>query len=122
MITLDPAMTGGRAVRQAFERKGLEPRVVMRAADADVAKAYVELGLGIAVLPGVAYDRRRDPGLRAIEASALFGTGTLVMALHPHAYLLGFLYEFIALVSPEWTRAAVDERLAAARPRSPVET
>ncbi len=53
----------------------------MRANAPDGIKAYVELGFGIAVLPAVAYDRRQDPGLRAIEASHLFGSGILAIAL-----------------------------------------
>ena len=40
--------------------------------DTDVIKAYVEVGLGIAVVAKLAYDAARDTNLRAVDASHLF--------------------------------------------------
>lgn len=115
LIMMDNTTTGARAVLEAFREGGLEPDIVMRANAPDVIKAYVGLGFGIAVLPAVAYDPKTDRGLRAIEASHLFGTGILAVALDPNAYLRGYMYDFIALIAPGWTREAVDARLNEAR-------
>ena len=41
----------GRAIAVSVVKRGIQLSVVMTATDADVIKAYVELGLGIAVLP-----------------------------------------------------------------------
>ncbi len=115
LIMMDNTMTGARAVLQAFRVTQLEPNIVMRANAPDVIKAYVELGFGIAVLPAVAYSGNKDPGLRAIKASHLFGSGILGIALDPNAYLRGYMYDFIQLISLNWTRDKVDAKLNAAR-------
>lgn len=44
----------------AFRKKGLNPNIVFRAADAEIAKAYVELGIGIAILAKISFDKNRD--------------------------------------------------------------
>lgn len=73
IITYDERFKLGRVVREEFERRGLEPNIVVRAIDSDIAKAYVEAGFGVAVLMNIAYNRRDDSGLRAIPATHLFG-------------------------------------------------
>jgi LysR family cys regulon transcriptional activator len=118
LIMMDNTTTGARAVFDAFHNAGLEPRIVMRANAPDVIKAYVELGFGIAVLPAVAYNRNTDRGLQAIEASHLFGAGILAIALDPNAYLRGFMYDFIQLITPGWTHEKIDAKLNEARRRA----
>lgn len=119
LIMMDNTTAGARAVTQAFDEAGLEPRIVMRANAPDVIKAYVGLGFGVAVLPAVAYDAKVDRGLKAIEASQLFGTGILAIALDPNAYLTAFVYEFVRLITPSWTHETIDARLNEARSRPP---
>ena len=41
-------------------RKALKPRVVLTAADADVIKTYVRLGLGIGIVASMAFDAEID--------------------------------------------------------------
>lgn len=118
LIMMDNTTTGARAVLSAFEAAGLEPRIVMRANAPDVIKTYVGLGFGIAVLPAVAFEPKVDRGLRSIAASHLFGTGILAVALDPNAYLTEFAYDFIRLITPTWTREAIDNRLNEARGRA----
>ena len=73
IVTYDERFRLGRAVREEFEKRGLEPNIVVRAIDSDIAKAYVEAGFGVAVLMNIAYSRIDDRGLRAIPATHLFG-------------------------------------------------
>ena len=115
MIMMDDTTTLAREVLETFQNAGLEPKIVMRANALDVIKAYVELGFGITVLPGVAYNSRTDHRLRALNAGYLFGVGFLVMAFDPNAYLRGFVYDFIQLVAPEWTRERIDAKLDGSR-------
>jgi LysR family cys regulon transcriptional activator len=107
LITFDMAFTGGSAVMRPFAERGITPNVVMTATDADVIKAYVELGLGIAVLPTIAFDPKRDRNLRAIDASHLFEPTQTVIGVHPHMYLRQYMYDFIATVAPRWNSDAV---------------
>lgn len=73
IITYDERFKLGRAVREEFEKRGMEPNIVVRAIDSDIAKAYVEAGFGVAVLMNIAYSCGDDGGLRAIPATHLFG-------------------------------------------------
>lgn len=111
LITLARLSPGGLAVARAFALAGLEPRIVMEAIDTDVAKAYVEMGLGIAIMPVVAVDSKRDNTLTAIDATSLFGAGTMSIALDPRCYLRAYMYDFIAMLSPAWTRERVNAAL-----------
>jgi LysR family transcriptional regulator, cys regulon transcriptional activator len=111
LITLDAGTEGGRTVLQSFERAGLMPNVVLTAIDADVVKAYVEMGLGVAVLLSVAYERKRDRSLSAVNAGRLFEPTVPQIALRRGKYLSAAMYDFIARVAGRWDRAAVDGAL-----------
>ena len=52
-----------------LRRAKLEPEIVMAALDADVIKAYVELGLGIGIIASMAFEAGHDPHLRLLDAS-----------------------------------------------------
>ena len=113
-IMLDSAVTGARLIGKAFADKALAPNIVMRATTADVIKAYVKLGLGVAVLPTITYDRRADQGLRTIDVTHLFGTTTITIALNPRGHLRRYMYEFISLIEPSCTQEKVEFQLRAA--------
>lgn len=113
-IVLDSAFTGARLIAKAFADKGLIPNVVMRAGTADVIKAYVKLGLGIAVLPTVTYDRIADRGLRIRDVTHLLGPTTITIALNPRTHLRRYMYDFICLIEPGLARDKVDAGLHAA--------
>jgi LysR family cys regulon transcriptional activator len=108
IVTYDQSFVGGAAVLRAFERAGIEPNIVLTATDADVIKSCVELGLGVAVLPSVAYEPARDRALRARDAAALFEPTFTTIELRRASYLRGYAYDFIARVAPQWNRAAVE--------------
>jgi LysR family transcriptional regulator, cys regulon transcriptional activator len=111
IVTYDFAFTGESPIRRAFESKGIEPNVVLTAIDADVIKAYVEMGLGIGILAKMAFDPARDLGLRLIDASHLFEPSTTRIAVKPNAYLRGYVYDFIELFAPHLTRSVVNATL-----------
>lgn len=111
IVTYDFAFTGESPIRRAFESKGIEPNVVLTAIDADVIKAYVEMGLGVGILAKMAFDPARDLGLRLIDASHLFESSMTRIAVKPNAYLRGYVYDFIELFAPHLKRAVVDATL-----------
>lgn len=47
LVTYTFGFTGRSELDTAFNRAGLEPRIVFTATDADVIKTYVRLGLGV---------------------------------------------------------------------------
>ncbi|HET9403231.1 MAG TPA: HTH-type transcriptional regulator CysB [Burkholderiales bacterium] len=111
LITYDFAFTGDSPIKRAFDNKGITPNVVLTAIDADVIKAYVEMGMGIGILARMAFDPARDLGLRLIDASHLFEPSTTRIAMKPNAYLRGYIYDFIELFAPHLKRAVVDATL-----------
>jgi LysR family transcriptional regulator, cys regulon transcriptional activator len=112
LITYDPAFAGRAHIDEAFAARGLAPDIVLSAIDADVIKTYVELGMGIGIVAAMAFDAKRDTGLRALDASHLFKSNTTRIAIRRGAYLRGYAYAFIELFSPQLSRAAIDAALA----------
>jgi LysR family cys regulon transcriptional activator len=62
----------GRMVEDTFDAKGVVCDVAIRAMDTTAMKKFVEIGLGVAVLPSIAVDPLHDTMLRAIPAGHLF--------------------------------------------------
>jgi len=108
MITLDRSFASGVAVMSAFSEQSIEPNVILSATDADVIKAYVAAGVGIATVPEVAFDSTKDRSLRAINARHLFAPTISYVWVHRNQYLRGFAYEFIRMLSSKWTRSTVE--------------
>ncbi|HEX6007096.1 MAG TPA: LysR substrate-binding domain-containing protein [Burkholderiales bacterium] len=107
IITLDQSFVGGSAVLRAFDAAGIRPNVVLSAIDADVVKTYVELGLGIAILPSIAYEPRRDTRLCAIDAAKLFEPTIACIELRHENYLRSYMLDFIQCIAPQWSRETI---------------
>jgi LysR family cys regulon transcriptional activator len=108
IITYDFAFSGNSPIKRAFDARGLKPNVALTAVDADVIKAYVELGVGIGILAKLAVDPARDSGLRLIEANQLFEPSTTRIGLLRNTYLRGYVFDFIEMFSPHLTRRVVE--------------
>ena len=79
----------------------------MSALDADVIKAYVELGMGVGIIASMAFNSAQDTGLSLIETPHLFESSTSSIAVRRGKFLRGYVYQFIELCSPSLTEAAV---------------
>ena len=112
LITYDAAFAGRNKIDQAFARRALKPDVVLEAIDADVIKTYVELGMGIGIIAGLAYNATRDLNLKAIPAGHLFGMNLSRVALKEGAYLRSYVFTFIELLAPSLTRKMVENALS----------
>jgi DNA-binding transcriptional LysR family regulator len=112
LITYDPAFAGRTHIDEAFAARGLAPDIVLSAIDADVIKTYVELGMGIGIVAAMAFDPKRDRGLRALDASHLFKSNMTRIAIPRGAYLRRYAYAFIELFSPQLSREVIDAALA----------
>lgn len=107
VITHDPAFSGRWRVMEAFKKQGLNPRFIFGIVDADVSKAYVERGFGIAILAAVSIDAKRDAGLRARDVSHLLEPITTYISLKKNGYFRQFVFDFIKSISPELTSERV---------------
>ncbi len=107
IITYHEGFTGRGNVDRAFAQAGLAPDIVMSAMDTDVLKAYVELGLGVGIIAAMAFDPKRDAGLKLIDAAGLFQANTSLIAVRKGSYLRNYAYRFIELCSPALPEAKV---------------
>jgi LysR family cys regulon transcriptional activator len=112
LITYDANFAGRTKIDKAFALRHLEPDIVLEAIDADVIKTYVEIGLGVGIVAGVAYDAERDRNLRGIGAGHLFGSNVTHLAVKQGAYLRSFVYTFIELFSPTLNRKLVEQAMS----------
>ena len=111
LITYHEGFTGRARIDQAFAAQGLTPDVVMSALDADVIKAYVELGLGVGIIAPIAFNATKDSELRLITGDRLFDQNVTRIALRQGHYLRDFAYHFIQLCSPDLTQNKLAQAL-----------
>ncbi|ABC29446.1 HTH-type transcriptional regulator CysB [Hahella sp. KA22] len=109
IVTYVFGFTGRSKLDEAFSEKGLTPKVVFTAADADVIKTYVRLGLGVGIIARMAYDPVADSDLVALDASKLFRPSTTKIGFRRGTFIRGYMYEFIQRFAPHLTRELVDQ-------------
>lgn len=113
LVTYVHGFTGRSRVDLAFERAGLQPKVVITAADADVIKTYVRLGMGVGVIASMAVEAERDSDLVALDASALFDWSTTSIAFLRDTALRGYMQDFISLFAPQLDRSMIEHFVTA---------
>ena len=109
IVTYVFGFTGRSKLDDAFHERGLTPRVVFTAADADVIKTYVRLGLGIGIVAKMAHDEALDEDLVALDASHLFNASITKIGFRRGTFLRGYMFDFIGLFAPHLTRELVEE-------------
>jgi LysR family cys regulon transcriptional activator len=109
IVTYVFGFTGRSKLDEAFIERGLVPKVVFTAADADVIKTYVRLGLGIGIVAHMAYDDEADSDLVPLDASHLFAASITKIGCRRGTFLRGYMYDFIELFAPHLTRDVVTE-------------
>lgn len=113
VVSYHPRSRGGQIIAQAFREAGVAARHVVSASDSDVIKAYVAEGLGVAVVPTIAVDRRADSRLHAVDVTRLFPESVMTISLRPGTHLRRYLTDMIQLVVPQLGRAAVEKAMRA---------
>ncbi|MFI4939081.1 MAG: CysB family HTH-type transcriptional regulator [Burkholderiales bacterium] len=112
LITYDSEFSGRSKIDHAFSVRNLKPNILLEAIDADVIKTYVELGLGVGIIAGMAFDAERDRNLRSIPAGHLFGTNVSRIAIKRGAYLRSYVYTFIELLTPALNRKSIEQMMS----------
>jgi len=116
VITYSESFAGGSVVSRTFAEAGLKPQIVLSAVDSDVSKAYVEMGLGVAILGTPAYNPKYDTKLRCIDARHLFVASHINVAVRAQSYLRGYMLAFIGMFAPHIRKADIDSALLGTAP------
>ncbi|MDD2760339.1 MAG: LysR substrate-binding domain-containing protein [Methylomonas sp.] len=95
ILTYSPGFTGRSAIERAFGEAGVQPDIVLAAADSDVIKTYVRLGLGVGIIAETSYEPGKDADLVALDLSALIAPSTTKIAYLKQLYLPSYCRYFI---------------------------
>lgn len=109
IVTYVFGFTGRSRLDEAFLSRGLAPKVVFTAADADVIKTYVRLGLGVGIVASMAHSEMLDDDLVSLDASHLFTPSITKIGFRRGAFLRGFMFDFIEKFAPHLTKDVVEQ-------------
>jgi LysR family cys regulon transcriptional activator len=109
LVTYVFGFTGRSKLDEAFKSRGLTPRIAFTAADSDVIKTYVRLGVGIGIVATMAVDKDLDDDLVALDASHLFASSVTKVGFRKGTFLRGFMFDFIAAFAPHLTREVIEK-------------
>ncbi len=113
LVTYVFGFTGRSQLDDAFRAKGLSPNVVLTAADADVIKTYVRLGMGVGIVAHMAVDPEQDTDLEVLEAGHLFKSSTTKIGIRRGTFMRGYMYDFLQGFAAHLERDLVDAALEA---------
>lgn len=108
IVTYVFGFTGRSKLDDAFAMHGLTPKLVFTAADADVIKTYVRLGLGIGIVAKMAWDPINDNDLVSLDVDHLFDASVTRIGFRKGTFLRGYMYDFLEQFAPHLTREVVD--------------
>ena len=111
IVTYDRQFSGRCAIDDVFNAANIAPDIVLEAIDADVIKTYVDVGLGIGIIAGMAFDPRRDKGLVGLPVGHLFGTHVTRVAIKAGVFLRDYVYVLLEMMASNLTRDVVQEAL-----------
>ncbi len=103
ILTYSFGFTGRSNIETAFKNTDMALDIILAAADTDVIKTYVRLGMGVGIIAGMAYDPTVDRDLVARDLSHLIPSSRTKIAYLKNNYL------------PLYTQHFIDEMLVAAK-------
>jgi DNA-binding transcriptional LysR family regulator len=95
ILTYSFGYTGRSNIESALKNAGLELDIILAAADTDVIKTYVRLGMGVGLIAGMAYDTLADQDLVARDLSHLIPGSITKIAYLKQNYLPLYSQHFI---------------------------
>ena len=111
LVTYTFGFTGRSQLDDAFKSHGITPNVVLTAADSDVIKTYVRLGLGVGIVAHMAVDPVADHDLVAIDASHLFESSVTRIGIRRGTFMRNYMFDFIHEFAAHLDRDTVEAAL-----------
>lgn len=113
LVTYTFGFTGRSRLDDAFRGEGITPNVVLTAADSDVIKTYVRLGLGVGIVAHMAVDPVADRDLVAIDASHLFASSVTRIGIRRGTFMRNYMFDFLQGFAAHLDRRTVEAALEA---------
>lgn len=117
IVTYVFGFTGRSHLDDAFKQHSLTPKIAFTAADADVIKTYVRLGVGIGIVASMAVDEKQDADLVKLDASHLFEPSVTKIGFRKGTFIRGYMYHFIESFAPHLKRKLVEQALNCQTPQ-----
>jgi DNA-binding transcriptional LysR family regulator len=95
ILTYSFGFTGRSNIETAFKNSASELDIILSAADTDVIKSYVRLGLGVGIIAGMAYNEKIDTDFVARDLSHLIPSSRTKIAYLKNNYLPLYGQHFI---------------------------
>jgi len=116
LITYSEQHAIARRMNDAFDAAGLAPTIAVLGTDVEIMKYYAATGVGLAVIPAIAYAPGQDRKLASRPVDHLFPTSTVYALARRGAYWPRHLVEFLGKLAPALTREAMQAALAGTPP------
>lgn len=106
-----------QTLKETFAAEGLDANIVFTASDSDAVKTYVRMGLGIGIVPGMAYEEADRQSLAAIPANDVFPRSTTWVGLRRNSVLRCYMADFLRLFAPHLSSDQIERAARATSQR-----
>ncbi len=101
IITYEKGLVHRADLDRVFKEANLETEIVMEATNAETIKRYVEIGIGVAVIPKIALQPTKMLRLHAISVNQFFGKSRYGVIIRKGKYMTSWAKDFLDLLSPK---------------------
>ena len=100
MITYERGLVSRDIIDKVFEDVNLEVEIVMEATNSETIKRYVELGIGVSIIPKIALQLPRSRRLEIISVDRYFGRNQDCVILRKGKHITSWAKNFLLLLEP----------------------
>ncbi len=102
LITYEPGLVARGELDSIFEKHGLRTEVALEATNAETIKRYVEMGIGIGIIPKIAMLPDQASRLVAIPMSEHFEESHYGVIMRKGRHITSWAKRFLILINPEF--------------------
>jgi LysR family cys regulon transcriptional activator len=100
MITYEKGLVSRDKIDQVFEDLNLHVEIVMEATNSETIKRYVEMGIGIAIIPKIALFPNQNKKLETLSVNKYFGKSQYGIILRKGKHITTWAKNFLLMLSP----------------------
>ena len=112
LVTYVQGGSGRTHIDEVFSQAKVQPNIVFTAADADVIKTYIRLGLGVGIVAKMAYNPAEDSDLTCIDVAHFISSGTAQLCVRSGTFFRAFMLDFIKLCANHLTKSRMEAVMA----------